>query len=145
MKKIIAVFLVFAGLVMSCAVNANDTLPAYFNVNLKDARYVVLAQTAFDKEDMFVFIDKEKPECKYLGKMTGQGNISVFEQKCRDQVKTIDYFAFERDYNKNPRFFPARVGTSYLLISRQAIKERAPTQLEKSLKSYKGALNEASK
>lgn len=145
MKKIIAVFLGFAGLVMSCAVNANDTLPAYFNVNLKDARYVVLAQTAFDKEDMFVFIDKEKSECKYLGKMTGQGNISVFEQKCRDQVKTIDYFAFERDYNQNPRFFPARVGTNYLLISRQAIKERAPTKLEKSLKSYEGVLNETSK
>lgn len=145
MKKIIAVFLGLAGLVMSGVVQANDPLPAYFNVSLKDAKYVVLAQTVFDKEDMFVFIDKEKSECKYLGKMTGQGNISVFEQKCRDQSKTVDYFAFERDYNKNPRFFPARVGVIYLLISRQAIKERAPTKLEKTLKSYEGVLNEASK
>lgn len=145
MKKTINSMIMLLGLMSSSMVMATNALPAYFSVNLKDAKQVVLQSTVFDKDEMFVFIDKDKPECQYMGKMTEQGNISVFDQKCKDKLTPVDYFAFERDFNNNPRFFPSRVGTSYLVISRQAIKERAPTKFEKTLKSYKGFLDESQK
>lgn len=116
----------------SVAFSAGE-LPEYFHVNLKQSKNVVLDKTVFNSKQEFVFKDKR---CFYTGKMIEKGNIKISKETCHNKIKKVDYFAFEKHFNKNPRYFPAKSGTDYILVKKDAIRERKPSEMERKYERH---------
>ena len=100
--------------------NASSELPEHFTVSMNQYKKVFLKNTIRHQNQLFVFTDKK---CSYSGNMDKKGQINVTKSTCKNKTAKVDYFAFERFYNKNPRFFPAKSGSEYILVERKAIKE----------------------